>query len=59
MDLNSQYFSHQRALMRAAAAHCSSVRRNLLGQAATIAGTIASHQRGLGASAAKGWSLVA
>ena len=59
MDLNSQYFRHQRTLMRAAATSCAGQRRNLLGEAAVIAGTIAGHQRGLGASASTGWRLVA
>ncbi|MEY4238685.1 MAG: hypothetical protein RL339_1286 [Pseudomonadota bacterium] len=59
MDLNSQYSRHQRALMRAAATACAGQRSNLLGEAAVIAGTIAGHQHGLGASAANGWRLVA
>ncbi len=59
MDLNSQYFRHQRALMRAAASGCSSERQTLLGHAAGIARSIASHQHQLGASASTGWSLMA
>ena len=59
MDPNSQYHRHQRALMRAAATDCTDQRRNLLGKAADIAGTIASYQQQLGAAAAAGWSLSA
>jgi len=59
MDLNSQYFRHQRTLMRAAATGCANLRDTLLGEAAAIARAIAGHQHGLGASAAKGWGLVA
>ena len=59
MDLNSQYFRHQRTMMRAAATGCAGPRRNLLGAAAEIAGSIAGHQHGLGAAAAAGWRLVA
>lgn len=59
MDLNSQYFRHQRMLMRAAATGCAGQRLTLLGAAAAIAGTIAGHQHDLGASAATGWSLAA
>ena len=59
MDLNSQYFRHQRALMRAAASDCAGQRRTLLGHAAGIARSIAGHQNVLGASASTGWSLLA
>ena len=59
MDLNSQYFRHQRTLMQAAAAACAGQRRTLLGEAAGIARTIAGHQDRLGAPASTGWSLLA
>lgn len=58
MDLNSQYFRHQRAVMQAAAAACAGQRHTLLGEAATIARTIAGHQNRLGAPAFAGWSLL-
>lgn len=59
MDLNSQYFRHQRTVMRAAAAACSGQQRTLLGEAAGIARTIAGHQHRLGAPASAGWSRLA
>jgi hypothetical protein len=45
--------------MRAAAADCGARRISLLGEAATIAGTIARHQGRLGAAAAAGWAVAA
>lgn len=59
MDLNSQYFRHQRTLMRAAAAANAGQRRTLLGEAAGIARIIAGHQHRLGAAASTSWSLLA
>ncbi|MFZ5743052.1 MAG: hypothetical protein ACOY7T_01045 [Pseudomonadota bacterium] len=59
MDLNSQYFRHQRTLMRAAASDCAGQRGTLISEAAAIARSIAGHQTGLGAAASTGWSLIA
>lgn len=59
MDLNFQYARHQRSLMLAQSSTCGDERRRMLDRAALIAGSIASHQTNLGATAATGWSLAA
>lgn len=56
MDLNLEYASHQKALIRAGAAENDSDRLEQLAKARLIAGRIGGFQQRLGAAAACAWS---
>ncbi len=59
MDLNQLYFDHQLALIEAAQSPSCELKRRLTVSATQIAGQIGGIQRGLSASAATGWDLLA
>lgn len=57
MDIIAEYAAHQTALMRADGADSAAQRRQQFARASQIAGRISDFQQGLGAAAARAWSV--